>query len=363
MDRLSEKLPMPAAPLDFVLRQLGTTAEVAAALLDGTSLSLAGLADPDAEITLGEQLRMLRNANRIFPAGWALRVGQAFQPSTHGPVGIAAISAPTLGAALEVLERFCHLRNPSYRAQVRRQGSDVRLEVHQCLALLEEERLPLIETYLLTFQGIVEAVLARPMTEGRFEIAAPAPPYVQRYHDYFHAEVRFDAPTTAIVIPAAWRPLRCPSADRGLHAAALRTLDVLARRFERIDYTAARVEYLMTVSSDVGLSLADAARRLGVSSRTLVRRLQETGTTFRLLRDAHRRRRAEELLREGSLTVAELAYQLGYQATTNFNRACRRWFGTSPGKLRHKGTRSAVEREARHPRLRRAARALDGGRP
>ena len=222
---------MPAAALDFVLRQLGTTAQAAAALLEGTGVSLAHLAEPDAEITLGQQLRTLRNANRIFPPGWALRVGQAFQPSTHGPVGIAAISAATLGAAFEVLERFCHLRNPSYRAQARQQGSEVRLELHQCLALLEEERLPLIETYLLSFQGIVEAVLARAMTEGRFEIAEPAPPYVKRYHDYFHAEVRFDAPTTAIVIPAAWRQLRCPSADRGLYAAAMSTLDVLARRF------------------------------------------------------------------------------------------------------------------------------------
>ena len=334
---------MPAAPLDFVVRQLGTTTQAAAALLDGTVVSLAYLAEPDAEITLGQHLRLLRNANRIFPPGWALSIGRAFQPSTHGPVGIAAISAPTLGAAFEVLERFCHLRNPSYRARVREQGSEVRLELDQCLALLEEERLPLIETYLLSFQGIVEAVLARPMTEGRFEIAEPAPLYVERYDEYFHAEVRFDAPATAIVIPAAWQQLRCPSADRGLFTAAMSALDVLARHFDRVDYTAAQVEHLMTVSGDVGVSLAEAAKRLGVSSRTLVRRLRETGTTYRDLRDAHRRRRAEKLLREGSLTVAEVAYQLGYEATPNFNRACRRWFGSSPGKLRHEGVHSAVE--------------------
>lgn len=343
---------MSAAPIDFVLRQLGTTAQAAAALLDGTGISLACLADPEAEVTLGQQLRLLRNANRIFPPGWALSVGRAFQPSTHGPVGIAVMSAATLGAAFEVIERFCHLRNPSYRVQVRPQGSAVRLELHQCLALFDEERLPLIETYLLSFQAMVEAVLARSMTEGRFEIAEPAPSYVERYPDYFHAEVRFEAPTTAIVIPAAWRPLRSPSADRGMYAAAMRTLDVLARRFDRIDYTAARVEYLMIVSGDVGLSLADAARRLGVSSRTLVRRLQETGTTYRLLRDAHRRRRTEELLREGSLTVSELAYQLGYEATANFNRACRRWFGTSPGKLRHKRAEPALPSPPRGTRLR-----------
>jgi AraC-like DNA-binding protein len=54
------------------------------------------------------------------------------------------------------------------------------------------------------------------------------------------------------------------------------------------------------------------------------------------LRDADRRRRAEELLREGVLTVAELAFRLGYQDAGNFSRACRRWFGASPGSLRGK---------------------------
>jgi len=165
-----------------------------------------------------------------------------------------AISAPTLGAALDVIERFCHLRNPSFRARVRQQRGELRLEINQCLALLEEERLPLIETFLLSFQGIVEAVLGGPMTEGRFEIAAPAPPYVRRYHDFFHGEVRGAAPITAMVIPAKWSGLRCPKA----------------------------------------------------------------------------------LLREGSLTAAELAYRLGYEDAANFNRACRRWFGSSPGRLRQK---------------------------
>src|SRR5262245_31957035 len=119
MDRLAEQLPMPAGYFDFVLRQLGTTAQAAAALLKGTGVSPARLAKPDAEITLGAQLRQLRNANRTFSPGWSLKVGAAFQPSTHGAVGVAAIGAPTVGAAFDVVARFCHLRNPSYRGKLR----------------------------------------------------------------------------------------------------------------------------------------------------------------------------------------------------------------------------------------------------
>jgi len=41
--------------------------------------------------------------------------------------------------------------------------------------------------------------------------------------------------------------------------------------------------------------------------------------------------------------VAELAYRLGYEDTANFNRACRRWFGKSPGRLRQKRLQPTVK--------------------
>jgi AraC-like DNA-binding protein len=83
-----------------------------------------------------------------------------------------------------------------------------------------------------------------------------------------------------------------------------------------------------------GRPLDEVARRLAVSKRTLIRRLGEAGTTYRELRDAHRRKLATELLSKTSLTAAEIAYRLGYEDASNFGRACHRWFGRSPGAMR-----------------------------
>jgi AraC-like DNA-binding protein len=66
-----------------------------------------------------------------------------------------------------------------------------------------------------------------------------------------------------------------------------------------------------------------ASHRRVSSKRTLIRRLGEAGTTYRELRDAHRRKLA-----------AEIAYRLGYEDASNFGKACHRWFGRSPGSLR-----------------------------
>lgn len=335
-DRIAEKLPMPAGNFDLALRLLGTTAQATAALLEGTDVTIGQLAGPEAEITLGQGLRLLRNANRIFPPGWALHLARAFQPSAHGPLGIAAISASTLREALDVIEHACHLRHPAYRAKVHASPGELRLEITEQLALYEEERLPLIETFLLSFQGIVEAIIGRPMSEGRFEISSAKPAHVELYRDHFNGEVRFEAPESAMVIPAKWGELRCPFANPGLHQVAMKQLEASSGRYARLNFTAAHVEHMLMTSGDAGLSMIDVATRLGLSERTLVRRLGNVGTTFRDLRDAQRRRRAEELLRAGNMTIAEVGYQLGYLDAANFNRACRRWFGRSPGSIRQK---------------------------
>ena len=208
---------------------------------------------------------------------------------------------------------------------------ELRLVFEERVALEVPERLSLLEIFLLSVQGMIEAVLLGPMTAGRFEISLPKPSYAARYGDYFHAEVRFGTAHTGIVIPSAWCALACPHADPAMHEASLRELEVLARRLDGANFTAARVEQWMSAAGDAGVAIEDVAHRLGLSRRTLARRLRAEGTTYQEIRDAHLQRRAKSLLAEGTLTKAEIAYRLGYQDPANFARAFRRWFGSAAG--------------------------------
>jgi AraC-like DNA-binding protein len=334
VERFVDRLPMPAAYFELALRQFGTTQFLRGELLSGTGVSAAQLAEPGAEITLGQQLQQVRNVNRLAPAGWALGIGRSFHASTHGPLGFAAVSAATLGEGLDLVARFLHVRNPSHRGEGSIAGSEYRLTLVEQAALLEEERIPVAETILLSLQALIEAVLAGPLTEGRFELGYAEPPWAYRYRECFHAEVRFGAERSAIVLPAHLGAARSPFADPGVWASALPALEAQARRVDGLDFTAARVEQLLQQAGDAPAPLADVARRLGMSRRTLTRRLQEAGVGYRDLADRHRRRRAEALLREGGWSVAEIGYRLGYEDAANFARACRRWFGAAPSALR-----------------------------
>ena len=80
--------------------------------------------------------------------------------------------------------------------------------------------------------------------------------------------------------------------------------------------------------SDCGLR--KVAEHLCVHERTLQRRLKENGIVFENIVDSVRRERAEELLKDSRLSMAQIAIQLGYSEQTSLNRSCVRWFGRSP---------------------------------
>ena len=78
----------------------------------------------------------------------------------------------------------------------------------------------------------------------------------------------------------------------------------------------------------------DVAEQMGVTRRTLRRRLAETGLSFRQIRHTLLRSRAEKLLRDDRLPIAEVSYLLGFAEPSTFHRAFRRWTGLSPGEWR-----------------------------
>jgi AraC-like DNA-binding protein len=325
---------MPTTYFHLVLRDFGGTPEARAALLEETGVTPASLAEPGGQITVGQQLRQLRNLERLLPPGWGLRAGSGFHASSHGPLGFATLSAPTLNESLAVLGRFGRVRVPYYLMESQRDERALTLFVKEFLAIREAERTPLLEMLMLSLQGLIESVLGRPMKRAHIDFAYPPPAYADRYPAYFNASVRFRCPTTALAIPLEWLSLECPLADSAMFEASRRELEILERRLEGEDYIAARVEHLIASSGDAGLSLDQVAARLHLSRRTLVRRLGRVGTSYRELLDTHHRERAAALLADGGLGIAEVGYRLGYREPANFGRAFRRWFGMSPRQFR-----------------------------
>ena len=79
------------------------------------------------------------------------------------------------------------------------------------------------------------------------------------------------------------------------------------------------------------------ARDIGMSTRTLQRRLSAAGSSYQQVLDSSRREMAERCLTGSSLSVAEIAYMLGFSEPAAFHRAFKRWTGVTPQAVRHRG--------------------------
>jgi AraC-like DNA-binding protein len=123
---------------------------------------------------------------------------------------------------------------------------------------------------------------------------------------------------------------------------------VEARAHALLDHLGARGAFTGEVTTALGMAiqrgqadLATVSRALGVSERTLQRRLGEEGLTFRALADAARRDLALQYLADRGNSLSQVALILGFSEQAAFHRAFVRWTGKTPGQFRRGGARTA----------------------
>jgi len=78
------------------------------------------------------------------------------------------------------------------------------------------------------------------------------------------------------------------------------------------------------------------ARSMGLSTRSLHRCLQKENITYRYILNDIRKNLAARYLKQPTVSIIEVAFQLGYSDSSNFTRAFKRWFGVSPREFRRK---------------------------
>lgn len=319
----------------------------AEAAIDDPTLADASAVYSTEAITRVWQLAVAQSGDPAI----ALRAAQGVRPAIFGLVGYVMMSSANLATALERLIRY--LRIISHAAAVRAvpQGDDTAftLELHGGAAPVPRQR---FEFDLLTLLAFCRWVLGRELRPLAVSLTHEAPPDPQAYLQAFRCMPQFGARCNGAVL-ARW-DLEAPLPT--FHPQMAELHDRFAGdRIEALERQPAT--YTQRVRQMVAERLPEGepgrtaiARALGVAERTLQRRLQDEGTSFHALIDDTRRAGAERHLAQPQLTLAEVAYLLGFASQGNLTRACRRWFGMTPGQYRARAvtesTAHASDREA-----------------
>jgi AraC-like DNA-binding protein len=302
--------------------------------LQGTGISDEALLDGEALISRAQNMRLVENLILALPDTPALgfTLGTRYDVATFGIWGFALRTSRTLRHAVATAFRYLPLSTAYCRMYA--------FEEDGCFGIgLDPQPIPghlrqfLLERDLATSVNLLQEISLRGLTIARVEFQGPPPPYSDVIAEYLGVTPRYHCDRNAILIPidAVDSPLPTFNA-RLVHMLEDQCRAQLQQR--QTGGTAGLVRQQLLGPLGLVATLEEVANALAMSPRSLRRKLEKEGTSFRTLVEDERRDTATAMLSGSEMKLDELAIHLGYTDTASFNRAFRRWMAMSPGEYR-----------------------------
>ncbi len=269
---------------------------------------------------------------------FVLAAARAHDAGSLGLVGLACKTLPDVASAMACHARFQRLTNRSATYETHFESDSVHLREHR-----EDPRtgsLLISEYTMLVVVRLLSLLTESPVPVRAMHVRRPSLTTHERvaYERELGARVHTGAQHAALILDPGF--LRAPVAkadaelERYFRSVLERSLPAPVAEAPLLSSVRAVVRERLR---DGHPTLEDVANALRVGSRTLQRRLREVGTSYQQLLDDTLKSLAEGYLRQPQLSLAEVAWLLGYVEQASFFRAFRRWHDMTPQAFRRRG--------------------------
>jgi AraC-like DNA-binding protein len=303
-------------------------------------MGIASIEIPDARTRLPSALldgAFERAAELIPDPAFALRAAECWHPSHLGPLGYAWLSSSSLRTALKRMARFTHIigqrmfsRNSDEPGGLRFTYDHGRGDT-QIGHIMADFDLSLVVSMCRINYG-------PDLAPDAVTLRRPTPANVRPYEEFFGCPVEFGASIDSLLLArhVADKPL--PTSNHELAT----TFDaILSKQLVELgsgDLLTRCKAWLLQELTSGEPSEIDLARAMGLSSRTLQRKLAERDMTYRSVLEAVRYDLAMRYLDDPNKTVTDITFLLGFSEQSAFTRAFKRWSGSAPTAYRAERT-------------------------
>ncbi|MEQ8507390.1 MAG: AraC family transcriptional regulator [Rhodospirillaceae bacterium] len=263
-----------------------------------------------------------------------LKAGASMQCNDYGALGLAWKAAPNLRESIARLERYWQLWTSVSQYELRPEGSAAYFILHRA----GERRLGLRlsnEATLASATSIIREVSTVDFAPLEVHCKHRPPNKISAHEDYFGCPVIFESELDALLISSDHlsRPNRL--GDVGITKFLISHLDQEIQKHEREQSLVDEVRDAIVRLLSSGVPRASAvAHQLGLSERSLQRRLKDEDISYTEIMEEVRRKLAEGLLVQSDYSLAEVAYLSGFSEQSAFNRAFKRWKNQTPATYR-----------------------------
>ena len=312
-----ERLKEERTPIDPILKKAGLTRRQ--------------VSDPDAQIPFHKQAALLTLAAEATGDDcFGLHLSTSIAPQQAGVLGYVLLNSATLGDALANLVRYFRVltEGPEFDFKV---GKKEGMFVDRITDPLVVDERQAVEFRLGVIYRFCQLITGRDLRLSRVEFQHAKPKEARTVRQVFGAPVRYGRDRSAMVLEGKLLNYPIETADNELVKILKHHCRLILGARPRTDDFVFEVQQLITTLLPSGQPKIDAiAQELGMSSRTLTRRLSEEGLTYKGLLDEVRRKLGLQYLKDKRISLKQVAYLLGYSEVSAFYHAFRRWTGSSP---------------------------------
>ncbi|MFV8817466.1 AraC family transcriptional regulator [Haliea sp. E17] len=303
-------------------------------VMSHVGLDAAKLADPDWRIPNTRFAALMDYSVEITgDEAFGLVAAEQLRPQVLRGLGLAWLASDTVYAGLQRLVRFGKLVSTSAHIRMREEADLVHIEFGK--PLLGDSKGYVNRDYMVgSVVRMCNLVLGEFIAPAGVCLDRPEPENPQRWESMLCSRVAFGCDTCTL---SWYRPDIIEPLVTGNPALA-RANDEISEAYLKnfLGRSTARdvADKILELLPDGPPSQQQVADELHVSNRTLQRKLKEEGTSFSDLLQDTRLQLARKYLNQGSRSVVETAYLLGFSEPSTFSRAFKRWTGLAPAEFR-----------------------------
>jgi AraC-like DNA-binding protein len=305
-------------------------------LLKDAKLTVQQVSDDRVRMPVKSQIRFLNLvADALQDDFLGIHLAQKVDLRELGLLYYVLASSQNLFDALRRIARYSALNNEGVRLIYRqhRNTASVAFE-HVGISRISDRHQ--IEFFVTVLFRICRQLVGRQLTPDSISFVHRRSRLPDNLRLFFGCPVRFTRNVDEVDYAGRFLEMPVISADPFLNTLLERFCEeAITGRRARSSNWRTRVENVVVQLLPHGQAhLAEVCRQIGVSSRTLSRRLASEKLTFAKVVDNLRHDLARRYVREPDLPNSEIAWLLGFRQASSFNHAFKRWTGRNPGRVR-----------------------------
>ncbi|WP_226876697.1 AraC family transcriptional regulator [Microbulbifer hainanensis] len=307
--------------------------------LDECGISAGDLENQECRIAIAKLAKVIDYCNARLPRkDFTMQVAEYFHPGMFHALGYAMMSSASLKDSLARIMRYKRIVSDACRLELSENGDGLMLKVITWIDEVTDE--PTlgpreIEAFLATLVKFGREAVEADLCPLAVYFSTPEPEHGSEYlTEFFGCQIHFNADINAIVFDREQADKKLLAHNLMLTQSHEKMLDEYLSRIDKSDLAnlvRCRIYERLSLGAP---TQSEVAEDLGMSLRNMQRKLSDKGTSYKEILENTRKKLALEYIEQPHLSLGEIGYLVGFASVANFNRAFKRWTGSTPGEFR-----------------------------